>query len=168
MNVGSGQYECHVYTFQTQNVALLSASSYKSVICYQILQQASKFACFCMQKDSLVRLLMTDNNCIFQGNDTWVKANATSTIGFLNTFWLDLTDSDGKIPWVLNNYNEEIYNPNSASSSLNIFTTNSGIYPSPYNYKLVTVNSSYDYSILQIVINTTDGKITYIGILNFP
>jgi len=57
------------------------------------------------------------NNCIStddasQPNNTWVDANATSTIGDGSTAWLDLTNSDGT-PWVLNSYNAQLYDPSS-------------------------------------------------------
>ena len=110
----------------------------------------------------------TISNCISQENNTWVDANATSTIGSGSTAWLDLTNSDGT-PWVLNSYNAQLYNPNSDSSSSNSYTTNAGLFTDTsfitYIYQLVTVEGSYIIP-SGITITSASGEINYLNLNN--
>ena len=107
----------------------------------------------------------TDPNCISQENNNWVDANAIITIGSGSIAWLDLTNSDGT-PWVLNSYDEQLYNPNSKTDGSISFTTNPGLLvdsvipPITYTYQIVTVNDSYSIP-SGVTINSLTGEITY-------
>ena len=101
-------------------------------------------------------------------NLSWHDSRANSTLlGTDGSIWVDIDTSSRSVPYLLGSYNEQIYEPNSASTSGTNYVSTAGLYSSLYNLLSVSSNVSTNYrmnlktnSSSTYSINTTTGVLT--------
>ena len=89
-------------------------------------------------------------------NTTWDDSIATTSLTDTANVWLDYDTSATNVPWLLQSYNAEVYNPNNQTLTVPSGTSGQGIFQPNYNY-LITNNPDSS----KISINASNGQLTF-------